>query len=221
MTHPEQIKKSLEIARAALAEETREVAQVSQRLNENLGEAVKRIWRQLLFIWAVVIVLAGSYLAFWLKGSLAPVSSPQETVIRELTRPPASPADLSQASVPDIPEREALLNLLNQIREAQLKKDIQLFMSAYSPTFPDKAQKRLHTLNIWRRYDYIDLQFQVKDVRSQDDAHMSGKVTWIIKARDRKDDDVKTVRKTYQVQFSKNAGYWLIQDLEALEDKGA
>lgn len=221
MTQPEQIKKSLEIARAALAEETREVAQVSQRLNENLGEAVRRIWRQLLFIWAVVIILAGSYLALWLKGPLAPVPPPQEAAAGEQTMPPAAAADLPQASMPEIPEREALLSLLNQIREAQLKKDIQLFMNAYSPTFPDKGQKRLHTLNIWRRYDYLDLRFQVKDIQTQDDAHILGKVTWIIKARDRKDDQVKTVKKTYQVHFSKETGQWLIQGLEPLENKEA
>ncbi len=57
-----QSKKSLQLTQAALEAETQEAMQVSRRLNDNLIEAIKRIWRQLLFIWGVVIILAVFYL---------------------------------------------------------------------------------------------------------------------------------------------------------------
>jgi hypothetical protein len=130
-----------------------------------------------------------------------------------------SPAALPLDTFPAIPERADLLKVLNQIREAQYKKDIDLFLGAYAPTFPELSRKREFTLNVWRRYDYLDLQFRASDLRHQDAATIVGTITWDIKARDRKTDTVKTLSKSYQVQFSKASGQWLVQQLEGLDDK--
>ena len=50
------------MTQAALEAETHEAVQVSRRLNDNLIEAIRGIWRQLLFIWVMVIILAVFYL---------------------------------------------------------------------------------------------------------------------------------------------------------------
>lgn len=223
MGQVDQTKESVKIARAALEAETHEVVQVSKNLNENLGTAVRRTWRQLLFVWAVVIVLAISYFVVL-------TNAPKSRDVAKLEQPasgsPGSPSlsPLPSAKAlpepPAIPEGKDLIKVLNQIREAQLRKDIQLFLSAYSPDFPDLGKKRELTLNIWRRYDYIDLQFRVSDIQRPDGSSILGQVTWDIKARDHKTDEVRTLTKSYQVQFVRDlSGKWVIQKLDAMDDQ--
>lgn len=210
MDRMEQSKDSVKNALAALETETHEVVQASKRLNENLMEAVRRTWRQLLFIWLVVIILAISYFLVLLRTpqTLKVAMVPPEATT---AAPGAPPADI----FPPIPEKEELVKVLHQIREAQYKKDIDLFLQAYSPGLPELRRKREQTLSIWRRYDYLDLPFHVTNLRRLDPVTLEGLITWEVKVRDRKTDTVKTLPKSYQVQFSKASGQWLIQKLEA------
>jgi hypothetical protein len=219
----EQTKNLIETARVALEEETREVAQIFNRFNDNLAEAVKGLWRQFLFIWGGVIVLIVSLLLMIayvpITKNLANIPSGPGEPVR-----PTQPA-LASATTSDtfsaLPEKKDLLKVLYQIREAQYKKDIDMFLNVYSPAFPDLRQKRELTINIWRRYDYLDLQFYLSDIQPKNNSNIFGKVTWNIKARDRKGDEIKVLCKSYHVKFSKKSGKWLIHNLEALEDKGA
>jgi hypothetical protein len=220
MRRADKTKESLKVARAALEAETQEVVRTSKNLNENLGKAVKSIWRQLLFLWAIVAVLAVSYL--WvLKNTpktINLVDAPPAHSVQGKLLPPALPAPQTP-DLSSIPAGEDLIKLLNQIREAQLKKDIQLFLKAYSSDFTNLKQKKDLTLNIWRRYDYIDLQYQLSNVIQEDDATIFALVTWDIKARDHKTDEVKLLTKTYKVQFYKeSSGNWLVQKLEPVDD---
>jgi hypothetical protein len=218
----EQTKESLETAHAALTAETREVVRVSQHLNDNLVEAVRQIWRQLLFIWIVVIVLAISYLVVVRPVPHAANRADKGVPGQVQSRGQAETAGLPQSSrslTPALSDSEDLLNLLHQIRDAQYKKDIDLFLKAYASTFPELSQKRKQTLEIWQKYDYLDLQFQITGVRQKDAQTLTGVVTWNITSQDRKNQKIKTTSKTYQVIFSKDSGRWLIQQLEPVKNK--
>jgi len=61
MSNIEKAKESITNTLAALEAETHEVVRGSIRLNDNLVAAKKKIWRQVLVIWAVGILLAISY----------------------------------------------------------------------------------------------------------------------------------------------------------------
>ncbi len=210
-------KETVEQARSALKAEAEAIAHASKGLNDNLVEAVRRIWRQLLLIWVVVAALAISYL--WVT-TYTPLTrpAPKSSVTLETAKAPELPVTASPDTFPPFPEQEGLIRLLNQIREAQYKKDIDLFLQAYSPTFPDLEKKKEQTLTIWRRYDYLDMHFHVNDLRPEGAATLWGKITWDLKTRDRKTQAVKTLAKSYQVQFSKDSGQWLIQRLDPLPD---
>jgi hypothetical protein len=216
-------KESLETAQTVLEAESLEVTRTSHQLNDNLVEANRGIWRQLLFIWVIVIVLGISYLT--VRGYM-PISSNlahEESSVQPNPRVQMDTAELQQASrspVTAFPEREHLLNLLDQIRDAHYKKDIQSFLKAYARTSPGLAKKREQTLKIWGRYDYLDLQYQITNVQQKDAATIIGVVTWNFKTRDRKSNEIKTFSKTYQVKFSKESGEWLIQEIEGEETQG-
>ena len=221
-----QYEESLKIVRSALEAETHDVVQVSNRLNENLVEADRKIWRQTLFIWAVVILSAILYFLFLHNTITTTSQSKKEQIVPQTLTAPQDITSPSQSSLfpsetsplsPAIPEKEDLLKLINQIREAQSKKDIRLFMDAYSPTLPNLAKKRKLTLNIWKRYDYIESQFQINDIKQENASLIFGRITWNIKALDRKTRVIKIFSKSYDVHFSKQSGKWLIQELEPVK----
>jgi len=223
-----QTKDSAKIARAALEAETHEVVQASNRLSDNLTKAGKKIWRQALVIWAVGIVLAISY---FLVLNHTPVTTDQttprpvdqqDTGANSATAKPSEPAPPSLKVIhvsPGVPAQEDLITLLNQIREAQLKKNIHLFMEAYSQDFPDLGQKREKTLTIWKRYTYLDSQFKLTDPQQETGSTILAKVTWDIKAQDQKTGTIRIITKSYYVTFSKQSGKWLVQNLKEIDSK--
>jgi hypothetical protein len=223
-----QYKESLKIVRSALEAETQEVVQVSNRLNDNLVEADKKIWRQTLFIWVAVIISAILYFLVLHNTTRTANQSNQESIVpqplsptQDITRPSPSSLQNSKTSPlsSTIPDKEDLLRLLNQIREAQSKKDIRLFLDAYSPTFPNLAQKRKLTLNLWKSYDYIESQFKINNLQQENASMILAEITWNIKTQDRKTRVIKIVTKSYNVQFSKQSGKWLIKALEPVDGK--
>ncbi len=214
-----QTKESLKSARDALEAESHEVVRVSNRLNENLVRAGKIIWRQMLLIWVVVIVLGVSYFLILQNAPVATDQAKQEGSATSSTVPKTA-GRVQSGKSRAIPETEDLLRLLDQIRQAQLTKDIHMFLGAYAPTFPNLTRKREVTLNIWKKYDYLESQFQISEVVPQSDTLILAKVTWHIQARDRKTDEIKNISKSYQVEFSKESGKWLIQKLRPVEGKG-
>jgi hypothetical protein len=223
-----QYKESLKIVRSALEAETQEVVQVSNRLDGNLVEADRKIWRQTLFIWVAVIIAAVSYFLVLHNTITNTDQNQQETLALQssgpsqgLTRPSLSTLLNTKKAPPPtaMPDRQELLALLNHIREAQAKKDIRLFLEAYSPTFPNLAQKRRLTINLWKKYDYLESQFQVTKLKQENASTILAEITWNIKAQDRKTRAIKMVNKSYNVEFSKQSGKWLIQELEPVETK--
>ena len=189
-----QNKEYVKNARTALEAEAHKVVQDSNRLSDNLRKAGKKIWQHLLFVWAIVIVAGISYFI---------VSQPTPRATKPVT-------EGHHPAFSGIPERQALIDLLNQMRQAQLKKDIHLLFEAYSPNFPDLAHRRELMRNIWEKYDYLDSKFQLSDITIKNKTLILAKVNWVIKARNLQTNVTKIFSKTYQVYFSKDSGKWLI-----------
>jgi hypothetical protein len=226
MSQIQKTKESLTTALAALAAETDAVVQGSNRLSDNLAQAGKKIWRQVLVIWAVGIVLAVSYfivlnhkpatINHTHKGPIdQPVAEAKPGTDRA-AEPSQLPLKVLQVSPPAA--QEDLIQLLGQIRKAQLNKNIHMFMEAYSPDFPELAQKRETTLNIWKKFTYVDSQFELTDLRQENPLTIAGKVIWNIKAQDQKTGTMKMFTKAYFVTFSKQSGKWLIQKTGKLDN---
>ena len=227
MSQIEKTKESITDALSALEAETHEVVRGSIRLNDNLVKAGKKIWRQVLVIWAVGIVLVISYVLVLNHQPISINQTPERPVTQQNAETNPATERTSESSQlplkvfpvsPAIPEREDLINLLTQIREAQFKKDIHLFMEAYSPDFPGAGQKKETTLNIWGRYAFLDSQFKLSDLQQETATTILGIVTWNIKAKDQKNGSIRILTKTYHVTFSKKSGKWLIDNLKTIDN---
>ena len=204
-------KESINNGLVALEREARETVIESSRLSGNLDKAGKKLWRQSLVIWAVGIALAVSYIIF-LNHKPTPISQThQEPAYQQLAEAKSGTEKASEPARLRPSEQEDLLKLLSQIREAQLQKDIHMFMDAYSRDFPGLGQKLETILSIWEEYTYVDSQFMLTDLRQENASTISGKVIWDIQAKERKTGTMTKVTKAYFVTFSKQSGKWLIK----------
>lgn len=210
----------LQAAQATLEAETQEMAEVSHRLHDNLVRAMRLMWRQLLFIWAVVILLFISYFFLLSKPTSAikladkgplPVQLSSQTVgnLPGTQVPPIQ--EPRHAAV--IPEWGAVMGIIEQIRTAQLTKDINLFLNAYSPTFSNIDKKKASMLKIWHQYDYVDMKFHVDNIAKPNDHLIIAKISWDITMEDVHLKKKSNLVRDYTILFSDTSGKWLIQEL--------
>ncbi|MFZ2089319.1 MAG: hypothetical protein WAU47_12165 [Desulfobaccales bacterium] len=209
----------LKAAQESIKAETKEFVQVSDRLHNNLLKALKLMWRQLLIIWAVLITLFIGYF-FLLSKTSTPdnvakeTKSPQGIASPEaMVDSPAAPLAKPSADAALTPALDGIRGILNQIREAQLKKDINLFLEAYSPNFPKLDKKKENLLKTWKRYDYVDMTFNIENIQKQQDDTIVANVAWDIVLEDVHSRKKRNLSRNYTIRFSNGSGKWHIQEL--------
>jgi hypothetical protein len=210
----------LQSAQETLAAETQEMVQVSNRLHDNIVKAMRLMWRQLFFIWALVLLLVIAYFLVLHNASpTARVAASVEKTTKNavpsstILVAPAVPApQLSTKSMP-IPEFEEVKGILEQVRKAQLKKDIGLFLEAYAPTFHDLDKKKESILKTWQKYDYLDMEFAIENLQKPDAKTIVAKVSWDITLEDLTSKKKTVLKRDYTVYFSHVSGKWLIKNL--------
>jgi len=207
----------LQNTQAELEAETEEMLQVSSRLNDNFVKAIRLMWRQLFVIWAVVIILfiGGSFvlrevLFIPLFSGGQTNSITKHSFTSEIAAARQAPAVSSQAANPAC---EKVLQIFQQVREAQLNKDINLLVAAYSPSFPDLEEKKARILKTWEHYDYLDLTFTVENLSQQTGDAMMAKVVWGLTLEDRQSQEKLDLIKKYTVYLVNESGKWLIKNL--------
>lgn len=131
--------------------------------------------------------------------------------------PAAKPAEPAPAPVPDL--KGELLNVLNGMKDGHLRKDIVLYLSTYSLTFPGLDEKRRSTLKSWESYDYLNLVFTLNDIQSLDADNAVAKATWYIDTRNRRNQELSSAKQTYEIRFAKEQGKWRIRSLQEQEEE--
>jgi hypothetical protein len=207
-----------------LPEETPNLEQeppsILQRCSSMIPALVNRYHRASLIVGGLIIILI-AYLAFTKATISSPNFAPNEpepisqsVIVAKEAGPglslPRIPVP-SPSPVVAQPTQPQLMQILNQIRAAQLNKDINLFMSSFSPNFPDIDDKRQKVLKIWQVYDYLDMKYEIKDMQKLDNNTTSANISWQFEVRD-KNSGIKQIIKTYKVSFSKEGGRWLIRN---------
>ncbi len=214
-------KEFLQKAQSAIEAETEEMFKVSTRLNDNLAKAFKLMWRQLLVIWAMIIVLGISF--FLVLGRSSPPVQVAPPVMTAAAQPANDPGlTVLAPGLPTQPplqsrvmaEGEKVRETLEQVRKAQLHKDLHLFLNSYSPTFPGLNQKKESILKTWRQFDYLDLQFKIENIQQKNDHTLAARVIWDITLNDLQSQTKKNTVKKYTVQFSNSSGKWLIAGID-------
>jgi hypothetical protein len=144
----------------------------------------------------------------------APAPTPAPTA-PAASAPPAAPTAPPAPAATDL--KQDLQSVLSTLRDAQLRKDIVLFMSAYSLTFPGLDDKRAKTSKSWENFDFTNLVFTVDKIQPIDPDNAVATVTWYIDTRNRRNQELTSTSQTYQVRFAKELGKWRIRSLDEAE----
>ncbi len=112
--------------------------------------------------------------------------------------------------------KQELEELLQNMREAQLKKDLDQYLSYYSTNFPDLDKKRQITAKNWELYDYLDLEYKIDEVKLLITGNASALVTWKIKYRNKGSEDVKYITQKFNIMLSNDSNKWRIRKLELI-----
>ena len=110
-----------------------------------------------------------------------------------------------------------LTQVLTGIKEANQKKDLPQLLSHYSPNFPQLQQKAQNISKNWKTYDYLEMDFHLKEVRLLADQTAVARVTWNVETRNISTRKNKNVTKTYVIRFARESGQWRIRALDPAE----
>lgn len=140
-------------------------------------------------------------------NAVASVSIPQ----KNLPQPPESSS--SDRTFSETRELEKIKGLLENIRQANLKKNIDLFLSCYSTDFKDRESKKKSTLENWKKFDYLDLSYDLRNPSISGDI-AKVRVEWLIKifaTTGGKPQENKTI---LDVLLKKEEGEWKIKEVK-------
>ncbi len=174
---------------------------------------------------AVVLILFLAWF-FFFKGEPTPSMPETDAKDAAAQAPPSQPArePVNAAASKEAPaasgaEMEALVRhqleeTLGQVREANLKKNLSLFLDNYALTDPQREKKRRETVKSWQTYDYLNLAFTLGEVKILGPESAFARVTWEMRTRHRRSKEIKVSSRTYDVWFAKSSGKWRIRTLE-------
>jgi ketosteroid isomerase-like protein len=110
-------------------------------------------------------------------------------------------------------EIEKIKSLFENIKQANLKKDINLFMSCYSRDFNDREGKRLDALETWGFYNYHDLSYDLKEQTiSGDTANV--RLEWVIQVSKKGGGKREDKRTLQDVTLKREDGSWKIKEVK-------
>jgi ketosteroid isomerase-like protein len=99
---------------------------------------------------------------------------------------------------------------LENIRQANLKKDINLLMSCYASDYKDLEERRRTALQSWSRYNYLDLDYVLK-VESVSIDSAKARVEWQIRSIPVTGGQPEEGKSVLNVIFQKEKNEWKIK----------
>jgi ketosteroid isomerase-like protein len=133
------------------------------------------------------------------------------TVSKEAVPPSLFLSEASKTSSTEAAEIRNIKSLLEDIRQANLEKNIDLFISCYATDFKDREGKKKTTLAYWKRFDYIDLSYDLNDASISGDTARA-KVEWSIKTSSTAGVRPQENKSVFNVLFKKEEGGWKIKE---------
>jgi hypothetical protein len=127
---------------------------------------------------------------------------------------PSSPAP-PKPPVSDGKEIENIRNLFENVREANLKKNIDLFMSCYSAGFKDREGKKRETLRNWGNFTYINLSYVVREHSISGDT-AGVKIAWVILYSSKAGGPTQESKAVLDVTLNREPDGWKINNIKPI-----
>jgi len=182
---------------------------------------MKRLWvHGFLVGFALVLVILLAWVFLRGAPSTSTTAGPETAPLAQAP-PSQSEAAKAKPAVSHLAPADAALPLKGQleqvlagIRDANLIKDHSQMLRLYSPSFPHLKAKADNISRLWETYDYLDMDFQMEEVKYLATQRAFARVTWNIETRNRKTSILQKTTKTYLVWFIRESDQWRIQALE-------
>ena len=156
----------------------------------------------------LLLIVAGGYL-FWQKDIPFGKTISKEVAVSPSPNPP--PPDLPTAS--ESKEAEKIGPLFDNIRQANLQKNIDLFMSCFSRDFRGTEGKRRDTLKMWETFNYHDLSYDLKKQSISGDT-ADVRLEWLIRTSEKASGKPQNGKTVLDVTLKREDGHWKIREIK-------
>ncbi len=160
---------------------------------------------------AIIILMAAAGYFLWPQRpeSDKPIQE-KETVststLHSKKSPPVAPIDQ---------EVQRIGSLFENIRQANLQKDIDLFVSCFSHDFDGMEGKRRETLKMWENYNYLKLSYHLRKQKiSGDTANVT--LEWLVRTSQKTGGELQDGRTVLDVTLKREEGLWKIREIKPL-----
>ena len=156
----------------------------------------------------ILLIVAGGYF-LWPHHSRSQGPVPVEIVTPLSTPLPSkdpSPLLKDQGS-------ENIASLFENIRQANLDKNIDLFMSCFSRDFKGTERKRQDTLRMWENYSYLDLSYDLKRQTVTGDS-ADVRLEWLAKISQKSSGKIQDGKTVLDVALKREDGHWKIAEIK-------
>jgi ketosteroid isomerase-like protein len=144
---------------------------------------------------AIIVLIVSGGLFLWQRHN---------QTIQPTTLAPQNPTPSNE-----IEENKKIESLFEKIKEANLNKNIDLFMSCYSIDFKDRGKKEIDTLESWKKFNYLDLTYHLKERTIS--GHLADvRVEWEMKIDQKGGKQPEDIKTTLDVVLKKEGDFWKI-----------
>jgi len=123
------------------------------------------------------------------------------------------PVPPSGGSATEAEEVEKIRDLFENIRKANLAKDIDLFISSYSRDFKDREGKKRATVESWENFNFLDLTFDLGSTSISGNSARA-RVTWLVRFSPKGGGQPQESKTILDVVFKKEDGDWKIGEIK-------
>lgn len=161
----------------------------------------------LVMVSAFLLLGTGGYFLF--QWYVQPDTVIPKEMVLSLPTPSSSPAPRT-----DVEDQEVhkIKSLFDTVQQANLQKNIDLFMDCFSHDFTDKEKKRSDTLKTWDHFNYLNLSYALQQKIISGDIAIV-RLEWLIKASDKGGRKPEENRIVLDTTLKKENGKWKIQEI--------
>jgi hypothetical protein len=160
---------------------------------------------------AIIILTVAAGYFLWPQWPQSNMPIPK----RETAPTSTSPSTKSPPVAPVDQEVHKIGSLFENIRQANLQKDIDLFASCFSRDFDGMEGKRRETLKMWENYNYLNLSYHLKKQKvSGDTANVT--LEWLVRTSQKTGGELQDGRTVLDVTLKREEGLWKIKEIKPL-----
>ena len=182
---------------------------------------IKKDYPRIFLNWSgiAIICIAAGYL-LWSTYSHIVTKKPDSNTTPFSKEEASSPVVASSGIPPSSPspteaeEIEKIKNLLENVTKANLRKDIDLFLSCYSKDFKDREGKKKSTLESWENFNFLDLTYDLV-THSVSGNMVRARVEWLVRFSPKSGGQPQESKTTLDVIFKKEDSTWKIGEIKS------